>query len=826
VPLLNTLPVVAPTFTIDKAPATPTGFAVEPGNMAAKLSWAANTEADLAQYNLYAGPNSPPTGMTSVLASTTSYIFPLSVNGQKYYFRMTAVDKMGNESDFTTPILEATPDIGLVFKKDQTITFTPITGKTFGDAPFDADITNPSSLPVTLTTNDPFTVDIVGHKITILRAGTVTIYANAAGNNEYKDALEVSQTFTIEKEDVVILGINTVNQNPNGNSAGFVRYQVNFSKPVVGLKASNFTLSGDLKNNATIKPILNLVPNLPNSWFVDVAIDANVSGTIQLNFENSTGLSNSNITYIPVGETYTIDQTPPAIPTGLKAEAGDGEVRLTWNANTESDLGDYLILFGTTTKPNLFLAFIGKGTTTYLQQGLVNGTTYFYRLVAADKLNNESDYSTETTATPMAGNTLKTAQNITFDVIPTKTYGDGEFLLPNTSTDKNLPITYTSDDQSIATVTGNLVHIVKKGTVVIHANAAGNQSIADALEQTQTLVINPVAITVTANAQVKLTTESDPAFTYTYTGKLVAPDDFGGSLTRTNLSDAPGTYPITLGSLFLSPNYVITYVGANLTINDKKDQSIDFKPLPKLTYGDALNDFDPKASASSGLAISYTSSNTNVATIVNGLIHVKSAGTTTISAEQGGGSIYKPALTATQDLTVAKMDISIQPDAKVKALGEQDPTFTYQIVKGKLVGSDKFSGSLERAAGEEIGTYPISIGSLALNDNYNIQLMPANLVIELKSFDAFVKDATNVLTPNADGMNDYLVFNDLTKYPPIAIVITDRLGRVIYKNAHYQNNWDGTYAGKALATDTYYYYLDFGKGYSKVKGYVTIVNPK
>ena len=56
----------------------------------------------------------------------------------------------------------------------------------------------------------------------------------------------------------------------------------------------------------------------------------------------------------------------------------------------------------------------------------------------------------------------------------------------------------------------------------------------------------------------------------------------------------------------------------------KADQTISFGVLPEKTYGDA--DFDPGASASSGLPVSYTSSNPSVATIVAGKIHIVGVG--------------------------------------------------------------------------------------------------------------------------------------------------------------------------------------------------------
>ena len=79
-------------------------------------------------------------------------------------------------------------------------------------------------------------------------------------------------------------------------------------------------------------------------------------------------------------------------------------------------------------------------------------------------------------------------------------------------------------------------------------------------------------------------------------------------------------------------------------------QTINFNPLPSKKLLDA--DFNPGATASSGLAVTYTSSNTNVATIVNNMIHIVGVGLTTITASQDGNNGYNPAPLVTQDLSV------------------------------------------------------------------------------------------------------------------------------------------------------------------------------
>ena len=94
-------------------------------------------------------------------------------------------------------------------------------------------------------------------------------------------------------------------------------------------------------------------------------------------------------------------------------------------------------------------------------------------------------------------------------------------------------------------------------------------------------------------------------------------------------------------------NFAITGYGYDGT---KALQTITFNALPIKVIGGA--DFNPGATSSLGLPVSYSSSNTGVATIVAGQIHLVNPGTTTITASQPGDAITNPAKNVTQLLTV------------------------------------------------------------------------------------------------------------------------------------------------------------------------------
>jgi hypothetical protein len=83
----------------------------------------------------------------------------------------------------------------------------------------------------------------------------------------------------------------------------------------------------------------------------------------------------------------------------------------------------------------------------------------------------------------------------------------------------------------------------------------------------------------------------------------------------------------------------------------------------------------------------------------------------------------------TANFTITKRAITVTADAKSKTYGDADPALTYKITSGSLAFSDAFSGALTRDPGENVGTYAIKQGMLALSSNYNLTYVGANLTI-------------------------------------------------------------------------------------------------
>lgn len=92
-----------------------------------------------------------------------------------------------------------------------------------------------------------------------------------------------------------------------------------------------------------------------------------------------------------------------------------------------------------------------------------------------------------------------------------------------------------------------------------------------------------------------------------------------------------------------------------------------------------------------------------------------------------------------------------------------------------------------------------------------------SITLSYRITDDIVK--VNIITPNGDGINDYLAFPNLQKYPNNHLHIFNRWGVEIGDFYQYQNYWDAY----DVPEGTYYYVLELGENQPPVKGSFTIL---
>jgi hypothetical protein len=129
----------------------------------------------------------------------------------------------------------------------------------------------------------------------------------------------------------------------------------------------------------------------------------------------------------------------------------------------------------------------------------------------------------------------------------------------------------------------------------------------------------------------------------------------GGSIGAWATTGVTVTSGCTSGSTTCTLKMGTVAATVNLTI-DKVSQTITFGALTGKIYGDA--DFTVSATASSGLAVSFSSQTTGVCTVSASTVHIVAAGSCTIRASQAGDANHLAAPNVDQSFTVAQKSIT------------------------------------------------------------------------------------------------------------------------------------------------------------------------
>ena len=257
------------------------------------------------------------------------------------------------------------------------------------------------------------------------------------------------------------------------------------------------------------------------------------------------------------------------------------------------------------------------------------------------------------------------------------------------------------------------------------------------------LSITPATLSVSASAASTTYGQADPALTISATGLKFADSMASvltGALSRAAGTNA-GTYAVTQGTLAANSNYVLNFTGNNLTIN-RAPLTVTLASLSKV-YGDT----DPTI----GFTVGGLANGDTVSAALVGAPS-RTAGENAGSYSIGSGTLvatsnYELATVAGGSLTITPATLSVTGSG-VKIFGQADPVLTVAATGFKFAdtASSVLTGALSRAAGENVGTYAIALGTLASNPNYSISFVPGSFVINpaTVTLSYVVADTTNV----------------------------------------------------------------------------------
>ncbi|RCH54890.1 hypothetical protein DJ568_10445 [Mucilaginibacter hurinus] len=276
----------------------------------------------------------------------------------------------------------------------------------------------------------------------------------------------------------------------------------------------------------------------------------------------------------------------------------------------------------------------------------------------------------------------------------------------------------------------------------------------------------------------------------------------------------PGTYYINIGGHASKTTHKYPY---SLVTAVKK-----ITPAASLAYG--TPDFNPKPEYK---GVVYISSNPNVATVVKNKIHITGTGFTTITGKLGNAK-----LSGVLEITKAKL--TIKADDKVKAVGQDNPTltatytgFVYGEKPANLTRLPEFITTANIISPE--GAYPITAGG-ALSNNYVITYLPGTLTVTGKPATSMAGNVADIrlnqaISPNADGVNDYLQIENINRYPENTVLITNSKGIKVFETTGYDNDtkrFEGlsNITNQRLPEGTYFYVVGYQQ--TQKSGYVVI----
>jgi gliding motility-associated-like protein len=713
----------------------------------------------IAPYTYSVTAGAVPNGLT---LSTSGALTGTPTTGGIFNFTATAT---GSSTGSGAPHTGSRAYSLVIGTATQTITFADVSA-TYGDAPVTLTGTASSGLAVTYASSDPTVATVSGNTVTILKAGSTIITASQTGNGNYSAAADVPKTLTVNAKAITVTA--TAQSKTYGDVDPALVYTITTGALVTG-DAFTGSLTRDAGENAGTYVIKKGSLALSNNYTLtytgaNLTIGARAI-TVTANVQSKTyGAVDPVLTY--------------QITSGSLAFADTFTGALTRDAGENA--GTYAIKQGT-------LALSSNYALTYASANL----SITPRTLTVTATGNNKTYDGNTTAT------VALSDNRVAGDLFTESYAGASFNTPGVGTSKPVNVTGiaisggASANYTLGNVTASTTADITAIAIAVTANAqtktygaadpaltytytgtlAGSDAFTGALsrapgEAVNTYAINqntlvlssnysltynganlaiiPAALTITATGPAKpfgtaLTTgASTTNFTATATQNgetvnsvILTPNAAGLSATTpsgANYTVIPSAATGTNG--FTTSNYNITYVPFTGTVGTT-GQTIAFGPLTSAIYGQSPVTLT--ATASSGLAVIYTSSNPSVATVSGNTLTIVGAGSTTITAKQAGNGNYTAAADVPQSLTVNAKAITVTADAKTKTYGDTDPALTYKITTGTLVGTDAFAGALTRDAGENAGSYAITQGTLALSSNYTLTYTSGNLIINTKA---------------------------------------------------------------------------------------------
>jgi gliding motility-associated-like protein len=455
---------------------------------------------------------------------------------------------------------------------------------------------------------------------------------------------------------------------------------------------------------------------------------------------------------------------------------------------------------------------------------LPEGTTVSY------KNNNRTDVGAQEVTATISGanyNDLVLTANLTItkasiDDVSDITFVDGSFVYDGTA--KSLTIAGTLPAGTSVSYENN--SRTEVGAQEVTATISG-------ANYTDLVLIANLTITKASIDDVSDITFVDGSFVYDGTAKsltIVGTLPAGTNVSYENNSRTDvGTQEVT--ATISGNNYTQLILKATLHIRPV-ERRIDFEELSEKTYGDS--DFDLRATANSGEAISYSSSNTAVATVsTDGRIHIVAAGETIITATVPENTNYNNKPIVSRKLIVGKASQQISfPELGEIARDAGSILLTVSASSSLPVRLEVSDPQVATVSGTTLNV--LRLGTVLItayqegDSNYEAA-NPVHITVRVADQAANLPIKVHkALSPNGDGINDFLMIEGVKDYPDNRLIIADRNGMEIIEIKGY-NNEDKVFRGlgpgnNPIPPGTYFYLLEVkvNESWKYEKGYFIV----
>lgn len=209
----------------------------------------------------------------------------------------------------------------------------------------------------------------------------------------------------------------------------------------------------------------------------------------------------------------------------------------------------------------------------------------------------------------------------------------------------------------------------------------------------------------------------------------------------------------------------------------RKNQVILFEALPARTVGDP--EFVLEATASSGLPISFSSSNPQVAVVQGDVVKIKGGGTAFLSASQAGNDMFYAAPMIIRLFTVDKLSQTIRFDDVPKEIEPGTAPFLLgaTATSGLPVTFMSSNPSVIRIDGNRctiVGTGNASISSLQFGNSKYDPAFPITYSVSVNSDSRAINESVSVL-PNPIGEWMFIGMDEFRSGEPVSVEIVDSL---------------------------------------------------